>query len=313
MESKSNEFHQWMRRKHGEGYSWEEIKNFCSSPEIAPEAFFDLAEGTRIHPGDLAGSECLELISREARTNSAVVLLAIFDQNPQHQQEIKRWLSLYVMQRDADLERIWFTGADSADKLGKYARGFHIALVSLDDPDGRSIGQRIYDANPDCLICYYRERPCRLEPLLHSRPYDFFVWQDGGQALHAKLDDMIQRAVFSSNSFCYETKKQLLCYPVRNIQYFQSDLKYVHIRTFVGNDATVYAKMSGIASDLAKQKLEMHFLQIHKSFIVNRSAIRNLNKQNHTVELSSGETIPISDSYYKDTVMKIKNGKMDGV
>ena len=253
---------------------------------------------------------CAEDLSRKEKAASAIVLIAFFDQNVQHQKEIKRWLTRYTMQRETDLERIWFTSSDAVEKLEKYAGGFHIAFISLDDGNGQRIGQKIYDLNPDCLICYYRSCPCRLEPLLNSRPYAYFSWADGEQALKTKLDDMIERVVFSSNTFCYETKKALYCYPVKNIQYFQSNLKYVHIKTFLGNDAIVYAKMSEIVQGLTERNLHIQFIQIHKSFVVNRSAIQGLNKQDHTVVLSSGEALPISDTYYQRTVKLIQRNSL---
>ena len=49
---------------------------------------------------------CAEDLSRKEKAASAIVLIAFFDQNVQHQKEIKLWLTRYTMQRETDLERI---------------------------------------------------------------------------------------------------------------------------------------------------------------------------------------------------------------
>lgn len=307
MESREPEIRQWILDRHGEGYSWEELERLGTPSEKTSEVLGSVNAKEKIIPWNIGSSDWQKMIAREKRAHSAIVLVAIFDRDIQQQQQIRNWLTHYAMYRETDFERMWFTGPDSLNKIEKYAGAFHIALVSLDDLSGQSIGQKIYDTNPDCLICYYRKSPCKLEQLLNSRPYNYFSWLDGEKSLLTMLDNMIERVVFSSNVFCLDTKKLLYCYPIRNIQYFQSDLKHIHIKTVVGNDAIVYAKMSQILDSLAVQKLQAHFLQIHKSFVVNRSAIRQLNKQEHMIVLSTGEKIPISDAYYKETIKSIQN------
>lgn len=302
MTNRSNELNLWVQEKMQEGYSWEKIKDLCSSPG-SPLL-------KQLTPKGISYSDWAEFATEKERADSAVLLVAFFDQDAQNQQTIKSWLLQYTMRRKTDLERIWFTDDDMMDCLGKYAGGYHIAFISLDHPQGSQIGQRLYDVNPDCLICYYRKSRCRLEPLLHSRPYDFFTWAEGEAAFYARLDDMIGRVIASSNVFCYETKKLLYCYPVRNIQYFQSDLKYIHITTVLGNNATIYARMSDIKQALSEQNLLMYFVQIHKSYLVNRSVVREIDKQKHTVLLVSGEELPISDKYYKETIRELRSGSI---
>lgn len=187
----------------------------------------------------------------------------------------------------------------------KYAMCFHIAFISLDDPAGMEVGQALYDTNPDCIICYYKHTPCDLSKLLHSRPYEFFTWSQGKGAFLAKLADMIGRTIVSPNMFSFETKKILYCYPVGNIVYFQSNLKYVHIKTVLGNDADIYAKLSEIEQNLHDSGLYPLFIRTHKSFLVNRANISAVNKQNHTLKLSTGESIPVSDAYYKAVIREL--------
>lgn len=235
----------------------------------------------------------------QRKISAANTLVAIFDQDLENRNQIKKWMLNFSMQRISDLDRLWFSDEEALEKMEKYAVCFNIALISLDDENGMEIGQKLYDLNPDCIICYYKHEKCDLSELLHSRPYEFFLWPRGEDVFCKKLDDMIYRTILSTNTFSFETKKVLHCYPIRNIMYFQSDLKYVHIKTVLGNDFEIYAKLSEIEQKLLDSRLHMLFIRTHKSFIVNRFYINTVNKQNRTLELFSGNEIPISEAYYK--------------
>lgn len=235
----------------------------------------------------------------QRKISAANTLVAIFDRNLENRGQIKKWILNFSMQRISDLERLWFSDAEAFKKMEKYAVCFNIALISLDDENGIEIGLKLYDLNPDCIICYYKHEKCNLSELLHSRPYEFFLWSQGEEAFCKKLDEMIYRTILSTNTFSVETKKILHCYPVRNILYFQSNLKYVHIITVLGNDLEIYARLSEIEQELLDSGLHLLFIRTHKSFIVNRFYINMVNKQSRTLELFSGDEIPISEAYYK--------------
>lgn len=297
----SSTWSHWITRKIREGYSWEEVKNLCVASDQAEALFAQLQVENGFLPQNLQFSEWHSYVEQQKRASRADTLIAVFDRNAENRDRLKKWLLHYSMQRIADLERIWFY-EDALNKVERYAMGFHIALISLDDPDGSAIGYRLYECNPDCIICYYANAPQELVSLLHSRPYDFFLWHEGEERFIDKLSDMLFRVVNAKNIFCYETKKLLCFYPVKNLLYFQSDLKYIHIKTVVGNDMVVCSKLADVEESLAKQGLFGQFIRVHKSFLVNKQLIQRISKQDHMVYLATGDRVPISDAYYKTVI-----------
>ncbi len=297
----NNTWSHWIIKQIRDGRTWEEIENLCVPAAQAESVFARLREEKGLLPKSLRFSEWRAYVEQQKRVSRADTLIAIFDQNSENRAHLKEWLLHYSMPRSAELERIWFT-EDALNKVARYAMGFHIAFISLDDPGGAAIGQRLYECNPDCIIGYYSDRPRELGPLLHSRPYEFFRWSEGEAGFSDRLDDMLSRVVNSRNVFCYETKKMLYCYPVGNILYFQSDLKQVHIKTVVGNDADLYAKLIELEAALDRQGLLDHFIRLHKRYIVNRRLIHRVCKGNHTAELATGEQVPVSEAYYKTVI-----------
>lgn len=295
----------WISMQFRNGYTWEEIERLCVPLEQSEKKFCELQNIHGIIPAEFSFSEWKQYIHMRKQISSANTLVAIFDRNPENRNILKQWILDFSMGRVTDIERLWFSDERAMKNMAKYAACFHIAFISLDDSGGMELGQTLYDTNPDCMICYYKRKSCDLSALLHSRPYEFFIWSQGEDTFCEKLEDMISRTVFSANMFSFETKKILYCYPIRNIIYFQSALKYVHIKTALGNDADIYTKLSEIERNLHNSGLYPLFIRTHKSFLVNRASINAVNKQNHTLELSTGDFIPVSDAYYKTVIREL--------
>gem|GEM_PF-6833631 len=181
----------------------------------------------------------------------------------------------------------------ASEKLVSYASGIHLALISLDQKNGLEIGRALYRANQDCRICYYSEEPCKLYPLLGSRPIEFFRWQEGQERFIEKIDRMVMEILHSDGIFRHETKGNVYCFWLRSILYLYSDLKYTCVRLLDGSEKSFYAKLSE-----AERGLQHGFIRIHKRYIVNRMHIREIDKKEHCVYLANGETLPISEAYY---------------
>lgn len=295
----------WAMEQLHNGYSWADIRNVCVLQEKSESEFARLQKKHGLIPQDLQFSEWPSYVERLRKAGRADTLVAVFDRSLENRDRLGEWFLHYSMRRSADLERIWFY-EDALNKVERYAMGFHVALISLDDSEGAAIGHRLCECNSDCIICYYADTRQDLVPLLHSRPYEFFLWPEGEAGFARRLDDILFRVVTAKNVFCYETKKMLCCYPIKNLLYFQSDLKYIHMKTVLGNDAVVCAKLTDVEEALVQQGLFDQFIRIHKSFLVNRQSIQRINKQDHTAALTTGEQVPISDAYYK-TVIRTLN------
>ena len=250
----------------------------------------------------------VQRIEQAKRINT---LIAFFASNEQNRRLFCDWLMRYSIQRDADLGRLWFTGFNADEQLEKYAMGITIAFISLDDGRGERLGLHLSQINPECLICYCSQKNCSLRPLLNSRPFEFFVWNEGEEAFAKRLDNMLLRVQHSNLVFCYSSKRTLYCLPAGNIVFFRSDLKYVDIITKISNNMRVYAKLSDIEEQLIKQGCWNRFIRIHKSYVVNRSYIHCLDRQEHTVQLSTGDMLPISDAYYRDLCASISQFVLD--
>lgn len=251
------------------------------------------------------------------------MVIAFIDENPVNRELLKEWLISYTIRKNLEFDVLWFSvkGADIPWK--KYARGISFAFISIDDPAGIDKGRGLERHNPDCFVCYYRKdgdklapqhdiccakgETCRLlAPFWQSRLVRFLLWEDGESPLDAAMDEMLAELAWSGRAYGHESKRNIQYFPIRNILYFQSDLKYVNIRQLQGGDGRLYAKLSDIEHNLAGQGMSWCFVRVHKSYIVNLYHIEAVDKQKHALRLSSGEELPISDAYYKPAIGHLK-------
>ena len=139
-----------------------------------------------------------------------------------------------------------------------------------------------------------------MEPLLSSRPIDFFTWEAGEAGFQAKLAAMLDEVTAAEDIFCYETKKGLCLIACREIVYVHSELKYVVIERASGQKERLFAKLSQIEA-----KLGGDFVRIHKSYLVNRRHVVWVNKADHTVKMTNGSVLSISEAHYKQALARL--------
>ena len=223
--------------------------------------------------------------------------IAVFDTDPEALKQMRKMLIHFAVNKDRDFEVMWFTEAKADERLEKYFGDILIALISLEDVNGRKNGDSLYRLNPGCRICYYCSSACDLEPLLSSRPISFCLWGQEEEVFFNKLEAVILEVSRAEDVFRYQTRRLALTLPVRDILYFQSDLKYVRIHMADDNSHDIYGKLSEIEKNLKRP-----FLRIHKSYIVNTLHVHYLDKKEHLLYLSDGSRLPVSEAQYENTL-----------
>lgn len=223
-----------------------------------------------------------------------MICVAVLEPDVERRILIREWLISYTLRQDCDLEFIKFTDRNPITKVGNYAKRIQIGLISLDNPLGEEIGRALYEQNPDCRICYYREQPCPLEGLLPTRPIGFYLMQGGREGFLQKFHEIYEEVRMSRLIFRFETKSRMYLIPRRSILYFRSDLRYVNVCLLSGDNPRILAKLSEVEPVAGDG-----FMRIHKSYLVNIKHVLWMDKKSHTVLLSNGEQLPVSDAQYE--------------
>lgn len=223
-----------------------------------------------------------------------MITIAVFDSDSSNREKIKRTFLNYTMRFQTDIDVLWFFDKFDQNKIKKYASTIHIAFISLDVKEGEDAGNIIYRCNEDCRIVFYSAGAKDLEPLLRFRPRSFYTLAEDDARVYQKVDDILSEIKRSHRYFCYENKRKLLWIPLKSIVYLQSDLKYVNICLQNGKQERIYAKLSEISP-----LLDGDFIRIHKSYFVNKKAVRSVNKSEKLIVLGNGRQLPVSEANYK--------------
>lgn len=95
-----------------------------------------------------------------------------------------------------------------------------------------------------------------------------------------------------------EQKQFIFEYEVSSIVYMESFGKRIVIHTKNSDGTLGQDTISGYSLIKLLQLLsEDNFIQCHKSYLVNRSCIRKVDKQNMAITLMNGQTIPFGEKY----------------
>lgn len=226
-----------------------------------------------------------------------MLCIGLYEPDMERCRQMRERIVGYSLRENMDISVYYIV--DGTQKVEKYANSLQIALISMDADMAIPLARRVYRANPDCRIGYYKSEACDLEPALAARPFTFYRWEKDGGSFDRKLDEVLEDILSAGGIFRYETRKTSLTLPVRDILYFQSNLKNVQIHTRTAEQPhSIFCKLADLERLLETQGLACRFLRIHQSYIVNRCHIRLLNKTEHQLLLNNGEQLPISNGYY---------------
>lgn len=232
-----------------------------------------------------------------------MLCLAVFDPDRDRRLGIKEMILLWLMGARRDIELLWFTDADPVPKLGTYSSDIHIALICADNPSSVFIGMALREENSACRILYYDVANADPNVLMRSMPSAFLTREDR-EAFFTVLNGVVDEALCSRAFFRFESKRDILMLPQREIVYFQSDLKRVNIMMNNGRTYTLNAKL-----DAVDRLLDADFVRIHKSYSVNRRYVCEIVKSDKTAILKNGGILPISDARYRETIDRFRSFK----
>lgn len=227
--------------------------------------------------------------------------IAVFERSDKRRERIKNLLMRCSFSLNIEIEIVWFTTAEYIDKMERYAQRIQVACISLDNSNAKAAGCILYENNPSALICYYADEDYDIKNVLNSRPIAFFVDSDDETVITKKLEHMILEVMREKRIFYFTTKKTQLAVPIRNILYFQSDLKHVVVHYCDGKEDRLFGKMKDIVNALGESG--NLFIRIHKSYFVNGLHVRKLDKSERMIEMFEHSALPISEAQYSQVVV----------
>ena len=168
--------------------------------------------------------------------------------------------------------------------------------IEMDDLNGIDTAKEIRKWNDSVYIIYVTNYKSYAYEAYETYPYQFVLKPIKLEIIEKHLLKIYNR--ITSDDFYYEYKYNKSYYKVfmKEIIYFESDRRKIHIHLADGNVYTYYDKLNLVEDRLKKTKAD--FWRIHQSLLVNSRYIRR--KSYDRIELSDGEIFYISEDRRKD-------------
>lgn len=221
--------------------------------------------------------------------------IAVCDDDRRVCYDMEEILDVYGMERKWAMEiDLFHDGAQLYKKMiggKKYDMIFlDILMLEMDGIEtGRKIRRKLEDE--DVQIIYMSYQTGHADMLLQNRPFGFIKKPVKEQEVAGILEYEYRLSAKYSRCFFYQKGRLIHRVPYESIVYFQSAGRKVEIHTTV----QVY-EFNGKLSGILGEGLPDNFLQIHKSYIVNRDYVERVGRER--IYLKNNDTyLPVSYPY----------------
>lgn len=167
---------------------------------------------------------------------------------------------------------------------------------------GIGFGEELRKTNRTTTIVFLADDDKNVYRAFHSLPIAYLI----DPKEKKRLSEIILRAaswvVSGKKVFYHESRTQILQLEFKDIDYFESEYRIVHIHRTDGTYETITAKLDEVEAMLPSD----NFCRCHKSYLVNLKNIASVNKSEKTVLFKSGAKVFSSRSQYPTLVAALK-------
>ena len=167
---------------------------------------------------------------------------------------------------------------------------------------GIRFGEELRKTNRTTTIVFLADDDENVYRAFRSLPIAYLINPKEKQ----RLSEIVLRAaswVMSGKKiFCHESRTQILQLEYKDIDYFESEYRIVHIHRTDGTYETITAKLDEVEAMLPANI----FCRCHKSYLVNLENIASVNKSEKTVLFRSGAKVFSSKAQYPTLIASLK-------
>ncbi|WP_122641947.1 LytR/AlgR family response regulator transcription factor [Luxibacter massiliensis] len=225
-----------------------------------------------------------------------MVKIAVCDDNVNMAAELEALLleieTLYKIDMDID---IFFDGKTLCNSIELGNKYDMIYLdIRMKEVNGISAAKKIREKDLDTILIYVSSYDSYLKQLFEVQPFRFLDKPVDRERFCSTFIKAYQKIMDNSIFFQYKFNKEIYRVPVKEIMYFESDNRVIHLVMETRIDR-FYGKLNVVEEWFRNSK--MVFLRIHQSYLVNFTYIKCMGFTK--LELFNGKVLPISDERQK--------------
>lgn len=167
---------------------------------------------------------------------------------------------------------------------------------------GISFGEELRKTNRTTTIVFLSDDENNVYRAFRSLPIAYLINYRDKQKLSETVLRAASWAISGKKVFYHESRTQILQLKYKDIDYFESEYRVVHIHRTDGTYETITAKLDQVEAMLPSN----NFCRCHKSYLVNLENIASVNKSERTVLFKSGAKVFSSKAQYPTLIAALK-------
>ena len=221
--------------------------------------------------------------------------------------ELEEIILKYAKEKRVPLvTEVFYSGDILLDYLKREKINILFLDIELPGKDGVMVGKYIREVleEENIFLVYISSKENYALQLFQNRPFDFLVKPIEQAKIYHVLDNICRISGKNSAEFKFQVQNSTYCILYKDILYFQSDGRKINI-VMKKEVRTFYGKLNEIEEKLP----ENLFLRIHKSYLVNKSYVKEFTYE--WVKMLNGDILNISKINRADVRRKILESAAD--
>lgn len=232
--------------------------------------------------------------------------VAICDDDTLFTGMLEELLKKEALSNGMDLEiDVFFDGA----MLEKYiSQGNSFDLIFLDiemaQENGIDTARHIRETDQSVLLIYISGYEQYLKELFEVEPFRFLSKPLDTDKFTRYFQEACCRIRENNVYYQFNFNKEIRKVPLKDVIYFESRNRIIHIFLANGEEETFYGKLNDVEKELEEKK--QRYLRIHQSYLVNYDYVRTMNFSRLVIENNGVKnTLQISEDRQKKVRMQL--------
>ncbi len=219
------------------------------------------------------------------------------------EEAVIRVIDQYRKANEMDITLYPFKDGTSLEKRIQLGMFFDVIFldIEMEGRNGIEVGKWLRETkkNERTELIYMAENEQHLAELFQNRPFDFLLKPLTKKKIFQLLDKLFRVRIIGEQKFRYTIYGVNYEERIKNILYFQSNLRIIEMVTIDKIEQFV-----GKMDQLREQVVLQSFIRTHQSYLVNPEYIVKI--EENSIQLSNGELIPISKKYSSDIKTELR-------
>ena len=227
------------------------------------------------------------------------------------------WLETLVIETSRELDirvetEVFTDGKTLVEHIQSGDRyGLIFFDIEMEQMNGISAARLIRKSDRSVMFIYISGYDSYLKELFEVEPFRFLSKPLDLKMFYRYYKEACQRIKETEGFYQYTFNKEIRKVPLKDVVYFESRNRVVHIFLCNGHSEYFYGKLNNVEKELVASR--KYFMRIHQSFLVNYDYIKKMNFFNVTVYIGDNEIeLKISEDRQKEVrrqLCEITGGK----